>query len=71
MRKTQIITLIILVLALILIINFLSWTDSYVVKETDNKNNYLITSLISSISSLIAGILIVGVVAIWVIVFVR
>ena len=70
MDKMQIGMLVIAVIGLLLILNFLSWTNAKVIDGlTENPEQE--SSFKSNLLIFLAGVLIVGVVAVWVVVVAR
>jgi len=69
MIKGRIAILIVLVVGLILILYFLSWTTPKVIQESPKANsNALTSSFFTNFSPFLAGIIIVGIITLWIIV---
>ncbi len=69
MKKGRIAIIALLVIGLFLILYFLSWTTPKVIQESPKTNsNAIAHQLFTNISPLLAGIVIVGITALWIIV---
>ncbi len=68
MNKGRIAILVVLVVGLLVTLNFLSWTNPNVVKESPKMSPTLSSSFFTYLSPLLAGIVIVGIVTLWIIV---
>ena len=69
MKKGRIAVLTLLIIGLFLILYFLSWTTPKVIQESPKANSDAIApQLFKNLSPLLAGIVIVGITALWIIV---